>query len=395
MMLLGTIGLATACSSSEKTKDKIVFGQAISVTGAFAQTTAAATNVYDMWIEEVNAAGGLYLKGYDKSLPIELIRYDDGSDVNATVALLEKLIVEDKVDLLLPPGNTDMLYNAAPVANNHGYILLGGPGGALKLKEIIAGLPYFFSVLNFADTQVPVLADILTEIGVQKVAMVYVQELMGIEYSNVAIPDFALKGIDVVMVKNIPIGTTDFSALFAEAATNQVDAFVAFTYPNESFAMVGQAQASHTNFKALFAAVGMANPVPCRDTPKFGGAIGIEGIMGAGAWNPKTSAGAKAFDDKYMARWGASPAYWGPLMYYSGMQFMQQAIEQAGSLDQAKIREIMATTTFDTSMGPMYFTGGFNQTHPGEIGQWQSGVFEVIDPGVKRTAAPIYPKPSW
>jgi len=29
------------------------------------------------------------------------------------------------------------------------------------------------------------------------------------------------------------------------------------------------------------------------------------------------------------------------------------------------------------------------------LGQWQNGVFEVIDPGAKRTAEPIFPKPEW
>jgi hypothetical protein len=43
----------------------------------------------------------------------------------------------------------------------------------------------------------------------------------------------------------------------------------------------------------------------------------------------------------------------------------------------------------------MKFENGLNTTHPGEIGQWQNGVFEVIDPGKKRTAEPIFPKPPW
>ncbi len=36
-----------------------------------------------------------------------------------------------------------MLYAAAPIANKHKYILLGGPGGAVKLKEIMDKVPYF------------------------------------------------------------------------------------------------------------------------------------------------------------------------------------------------------------------------------------------------------------
>jgi branched-chain amino acid transport system substrate-binding protein len=395
LVVLAMVGLMAGCGGDNKSKDKIVIGQATSLTGPFASTAVLANRLHDLWIEEVNAAGGLYLDEYGKKLPIELIRYDDTSDVNLLVNLVEKLIVTDKVDLLLPPCSTDSLYNAAPVANNHGFVLLGGAGGALKLKEIMSGLPYFFSVLNFADTQMPALAAVLAEMGVKKAAVVFIQELHGIEYSGVATTEFALKGIDVAMLKSIPLNTTDFSALFAEAAADQADAFVAFAYPTETFAMIGQAQAMHMNFKALFASVGTSFPVPMRDTPAFGGPVGIEGIMGGGAWNSKVSAGAAAFENAYKARWGESPEYWGTLAGYSSMQFLQRAIETAGTLDQKKIRDVMVSSTFDTAMGPMHFENNYFRPFPGEIGQWQGGVFEVIDVGAKRTAPPLYPKPAW
>ena len=35
------------------------------------------------------------------------------------------------------------------------------------------------------------------------------------------------------------------------------------------------------------------------------------------------------------------------------------------------------------------------ECHPGQIGQWQKGVFEVIGPKDKATAEFIYPKPAW
>jgi len=34
-------------------------------------------------------------------------------------------------------------------------------------------------------------------------------------------------------------------------------------------------------------------------------------------------------------------------------------------------------------------------SYAGQIGQWQNSVPQVIDPGDKRTAAPIYPKQPW
>lgn len=88
--------------------------------------------------------------------------------------------------------------------------------------------------------------------------------------------------------------------------------------------------------------------------------------------------------------------YWGQLIYYSSMQFFEKAIETAGTLDQTKIRDVMAKSTFDTAMGPMKFDKiHFNMTFPGHIGQWQNGNWEIIDPGAKRTAKPEFPKPEW
>ena len=74
---------------------------------------------------------------------------------------------------------------------------------------------------------------------------------------------------------------------------------------------------------------------------------------------------------------------------------MQQAIEEAGTLDQTKIRDIMATKTYQTALGPFNFTKNIFLNHPGEVGQWQNGAWEIIDVGKKRTAKPMYPKPAW
>ena len=158
--------------SDAEAKDKIVFGQAISLSGPLAGGVAiSGGKVYELWIEEVNKAGGIYVEEYGKKLPVELKRYDDKSDIGTMRNLIEKLILEDKVDFLLPPWGTAWLFAAAPIANKYGYILIGGPGGALKLKEL--SLPYFFQVLNFSDTQAPALADIFKEIGVKSVAVIY------------------------------------------------------------------------------------------------------------------------------------------------------------------------------------------------------------------------------
>lgn len=374
-------------------KDKIVIGQAIALSGALVGGVETAGGpVYEMWVDEVNNAGGIYVAEYGKRLPVELIRYDDTSDIGTMTNLLEKLILEDQVDFIFPPWGTAWLFAAAPIANKYGYILIGGPGGALELKTL--NLPYFFQVLNFSETQAPALTDIFTEVGVETVAMIFRGDLHGVEYGGAMIPYFETAGIDVVMVESFPPDVTeDFSPFLKEAQTLGVDAFLAACYPWEGGPLTGQAIAYGINFDAFWISVGPYCPNTYRDA--FGAGV-IEGVMGGGAWNAKTSAGAAEFADKYIAFTGVEPDYWGALYYYSSLQHFQQAIEAAGTLDQAVIRDIMATTTFDTALGPFWYDENrYFANHPGEIGQWQNGVFEVIDPGEKRTAPPEYPKPDW
>jgi branched-chain amino acid transport system substrate-binding protein len=373
-------------------KDKIRVGWVTSLSGVNAPGVMDTSgNVYKMWVEEVNAKGGLMIKEYGKRLPLDVTMYDDKSDVGTMTKLLEKTIVEDKVDLIFSPWDTAFLFAAAPIATKHKKVLLGGSGGALKVKSIISKLPYFFQVLNFCDTQIPPLAQIFSELGVKSVYIAYIQDLHGLEYNEVAQKEFPKKGIKIVAAKSFPLDAQDFTPLLKEAKASGADAFLAFLYPQNAFPATGQAMEIGYNPKAFYMTVG-----PClagyRDAFS---AKGIDGVMGAGAWSAKTSAGAKDFFERYTKKWGKEPEGWGTLFYYSSLQFFAQAIEEAGTLNNTKIRDIMAKKTYQTAMGPFNFTNNINLNHPGEVGQWQNGVWEVIDPGAKRTAKPLYPKPEW
>jgi branched-chain amino acid transport system substrate-binding protein len=384
--------LCSFVQAAPPAKDKIRVGWVTSLSGVNASSVPVTSgNVYTMWVEEVNARGGLYIKEYGKKLPLEVTKYDDKSDVGTMTKLLEKTIVEDKVDLIFSPWDTAFLFASAPIANKHKMVLLGGSGGAKKLKKIVNKLPYFFAVLNFSETHMPVMAEVLNEVGVKKVAIIYIQDLHGIEYNEDALQELKKKGIEVAFSKSFPLDVKDLSPLVKEAKAANIDALLAFVYPPQAFLLTGQSMELGFDPKAMYMTVG-----PClsqyRDT--FG-AKGIDGVMGAGAWSVKTSPGAKKFHDDYVKRWGFEPEGWGSLIYYASLQFFGQAIEEAGTLNNTKIRDIMAKKTYDTAMGPMSFKGQYNTNHPGEMGQWQNGEWQVIDPGPKRTAKPIYPKPAW
>jgi len=146
------------------------------------------------------------------------------------------------------------------------------------------------------------------------------------------------------------------------------------------------------NFKVFALSVG---PAFTFYKNAFGAGM-VEGIIGGGAWNAKSSPGAKKFAAHYKQVSGEDMGnYWGSIYFYSAMQHFKQAIEKAGTLDQKKIRDVMAKEKFDTALGPFWYDKRqISVNHPGEIGQWQKGVFEVIDPGEKRTAPPRI-KPAW
>jgi len=72
-----------------------------------------------------------------------------------------------------------------------------------------------------------------------------------------------------------------------------------------------------------------------------------------------------------------------------------------GSTDQDALREVLATTKLQTVLGETWFTmfgdgGGLlaKECHPGEIGQWQDGVCEIVGGNIT-TADFVYPKPPW
>ena len=375
-------------------KDKIVIGMATSLSGPLAIIRAAGFQpIYEMWVEEVNKAGGIDVKEHGKKLPIELKIYDDKSDVGTMTRLLDKLILEDKVDFVFAPCGTAMLFAAAPITNKYGYILIGEEGGSRSLQKVKADLPYFFSVLNTDVQQMPTLAKIFADAGVKTAAITYIEDLHGIEYSGTAAAEFAAKGINVLWSKIHPPDIKDLTPILKSAQAANVDAFCCFSYPDQTILATAQSMELGYNPKAIFLSVGPYAPF-FRDIFK---PAGVEGIMGCGAWNEKSSRAAKEFSDKYKARFKQDPNYWGGTIFYASLQIFEEAIKTAGTLDQKKIRDIMATRKFNTVLGPTWFDGTFyaSPCYPGQIGQWQNGVFEVIDSGEKRTAAPKFPKPAW
>src|SRR5579875_3030371 len=73
----------------------IVIGGTLGLTGAYAGPSADYKATYDYWLQQVNSHGGLL--GH----PVKMIIYDDESNPATAQSLYQRLIHQDKVNLLL------------------------------------------------------------------------------------------------------------------------------------------------------------------------------------------------------------------------------------------------------------------------------------------------------
>jgi branched-chain amino acid transport system substrate-binding protein len=389
-------GLAIAsCGGRAAARDKIVVGMSRPLTGPLAIIGDSAFRpIYETFIPEVNTAGGIQVAELGKQLPIESIIYDDTSDVATMTRLTEKLILEDKVDFLWPASGTSFIYAQAPIADKYNYLLITAEGGATTIREMLPSLPYVFVTLSFSDWyQLPVFADLLASKGAQTAYIMYIADLHGIEYSGVAGIEFPKKGISIVGTQSVPPDITDVSPVIRAAQASEADVFCCFAYPDQVMPAVGTSIELGFNPKAWIGGPGV-------NFGFFHTGFGpmVEGVTGFTSGSPRQSEALRVlFDKLYTGKPEDAQDFWGHPLYWAGLEIWKQAIEQAGTLDQTAIRDIIATQHFNTVLGDTWFENGLlsKDCHMGEIGQWINGVYEVVGPVERATADFVYPKPAW
>ena len=412
---------------SDLAKDVITLGGVRSSTGANAYSEQTAFGPqYRMWVDLLNKDGGIYVKSLDRKVPIETQIYDDGSDITKTTQLFEQLLAQEKPDIIVGPVGSSALFSCVPIAQKYDYLLLASEGGAKELEKYIPDNPNFFSILSYSETQVPALVKLFGELGVESVYCAYIDDLHGTEYWGATVPLLEAAGIEILGSESVPLeGNFDADAVVNNAMRLNPDAFLCYTYPGGAVPITLSSVKLGYN-PNLF----LTGPGACYDF--FGNIVfgdltneSLDGMMGWGAWNEKSSAGAKEFYEFFRDYWteegyfwknpdgtfnmskGDDTVYvdwWGHICYYAVVEILQQAIENAGQLnddgriDNLTLVEYIKNSTFKTYMNPeLKFTNNIltDDMYLGNIGQWQDGVFEVVDSDARRTADPLYPKPAW
>jgi branched-chain amino acid transport system substrate-binding protein len=345
-------------------------------------------------VQDVNAKGGIYVKEYDKRIPIKFIQYDDKSDIETMIKLVKKLVTEDKVDFLFPPHSSAMHAAAIPLINDFKipFPVFSAIVSQDDLKDM-GKYPYRFVIFPDMFKMNGPFINLAKEMGVKTMAIVYVQDQMGIVYNSSMEQQLKEAGISMVLNKSYPLGATDVSTLLKEIKTLNPDALVAFTYPGDSILLTEQSKVIGLNPKFFFVGIGGGMPM-YRD--KFG-AKTVEGVLSWGGWSPSINAHTQAYWDGYKALNKFTPDYYSGHWAYAYAEVMEQAIEKAGSLDREKVRQVLMTETFKGTVMAVdvKFTNYMNPNLYSYVGQWQNGVLESVMPKETRKVKVIYPKADW
>lgn len=339
-----------------------------------------------LWVNDVNARGGIDVGG--TKMQVELVEYDDKTSGEEAIKNYQRLATVDKVDFVVAPYSTGLNIAAAPILAQYGYPQLGATAVGDGFEALAARWPNSFWLLGsskaFAEDLVGVLSG-LRDKGVigNKVAVVNVADAFGIELMNAGKPALEAAGFEIVYETSYPLDQADFAPIIQAAQAANPDAFVAFSYPNDTFGLTAQAKIANLKVGAFYVGVATAFPAYAQAN-----GAAAEGVLGAGGINPD-AAGMADWRARHKEVTGSDADYWASAMTYASLEILEQAITRAGTLDKAAVLAEIKKAPFDTIMGSMDLSSNVNPKF-WTVGQWQGGVFYgVAADGFDDVKAPI------
>jgi branched-chain amino acid transport system substrate-binding protein len=374
--------------------DKLRFGYAITQSGPLGPGAESTTvSQYKLWQKRVNDAGGITLKKFNKKVPIDLVSYDDQGKPDELLKLTERLIQSDRVDMILSPYATHMNLASAPLINKYQYPVILSTSAAARLYELAPQLPYAFWHLVQPREATKPLSTMIAGLKKEgktrgRVATIYAGVQLGTEL-HAAFTDAAkADGLEIVLSKSYPFGASDLQPLIREVMASNPDAFIAFSYPPDTFMLAEQCQIVGFNPQIMYLAIG--TPFPTFKA-KFGNKV--NGILMYGGIDPG-QAGLDEYHKAHRTMFNRESEA-GAVSVYAALEVTQQAIETVGEIDRPKIRDAIANGTFQTLWGEIRYRNQLN-VDPWAVAQWQNGEVVGLHPATKRGARPLlFPKPAW
>jgi branched-chain amino acid transport system substrate-binding protein len=355
-------------------KTEIVLGAINSMTGLEAMVGGEHRWAYQQAVNDINAKGGVFVKDLGKKLPLKLVVADDESDVSKAAAAAEKLIKLESVDFVLGTVDSPMNVAGGAIAEKYKKLYVT----TTFFTEMFADQKFtwvvdsFFSIGNLAGSAAGCLDPVPAADKPKNFCIFIGDNPDGQGFGAGAKATLEKYGYNLALYEPFIEGSKDFSASILRMKAAGCDALIVLITSTDGMTLIRQIKENKLNFKYIWGAKGFW-PI------EFGEAMGKDAdyIVSDGHWAEALGApGSKELGDKYRAQFGPTKYSVTIGNFYSLVQHLAQAIEAAGSLDNAKVRDVYYSGTFvakDTTEGDLAFNTSGVAQFPAVALQWMGG----------------------
>ncbi|MDY7042182.1 MAG: amino acid ABC transporter substrate-binding protein [Chloroflexota bacterium] len=401
----------TEDASAAPTTKTVVIGFTASQTGKYNVSSTRQVNGLQLWMDQVNADGGIKLSD-GTAVMFKAVSYDDESNKDRVQELYTRLATEDNADFLISPYSSGLTAAAAVIAEQYGKVMITtGAASDATYKE---GYTLVFQAYTPASRYLTGAVDLLAKLdpSVKKIAFVYENDKFSTDVVTAAKEYAESLGYEIVLFEGYDSGTTDFGPFINKIEAAAPGALMGGGHfqDGSTFGRQIHEKGVAINFLALL----VAPPEP--DFADLGDAA--LGIIGPSQWEPLAAftpesaeeAGLEwfgALGDEFVQTYeaaydGEEPSYHSSGGYAAGL-ILQKAIVDADSVDPTAVKEAMDNMDMLSFYGRIKFETSA-EAHGLQIGhdmvyiQWQKDdagnlVKQVVWPLEGATAETIYPKP--
>ncbi len=399
----GTTSPTGSASTSPASSAPITIGASLSLTGDFSADGQAFKQGYDLWVKDVNAAGGILGR------QVKLTVLDDKSDPNQVVTNYQTLINSDHVDLTFGPFSSLLTAPASAVAARNGYAFVEGAGGAPKVFDTQSNQ----AVHNVFDVSLPVADELMPFVNYIASLPAATRSKLTAAYPSADDP-FATPPVQLAQSKLEALGVkTVYSKVFPEEASSYKPQADIVAGKNPDIVVLGSTDVpTVAAFMSEFAQLHYTPKMFIAAAGPDQGASFIKAVTPAGnatgmmvpnGWYPGyANAASQKMVAEYVAQYGgsASGVNADVAEAYSVGQVVQQAVTAVGAVDNAKIISYLHSgVTLSTVQGSVKFDSlGENANAAAFIFQWQNNgtKFVQVLPASDSGSVPIIAtKPPW
>ncbi len=370
--------------SAAEAPSEILIGTTLPLSGRFTPMAGTFDRLCYRWAKLVNARGGLYVKAYDKKLPVKFIIYDDKSEPAESAKFYERLVTVDKVHLLLGPFSSHITKAAVTVADKYKMPMVMAEANDATIFE--QRYKYSVNQVDLADTESYGYLDLLhTEGKVQSIAFVAEDTLHSTGALRGGVKKGRELGLKVLAEEIAPPDTKDFTAVILKLKQADPDVVYVEAFPQFEIPFMKQAYELGLKPREFFNGH-IVDTVLKALGPR------AEGLTGVVYWAPGLP---YPGTDDFVAALKEAGIDWARQMessiHFQSFQVMQQAIEQAGTLDPEALNKVLHEATFRTLSGDIVHSeAGLGNTCSYPV-QVQGGELKLIGPKDLAVVQHIYP----